>query len=206
MARRRSNSSPGDNEIPPRRANETAWEYRVRYTLAKYGETPGERRARLGRERGLSKRAAQGHGREATQRETESQRRNRLSVQQYGETVSQRRRRLARDWLTDNGYTPEATGMTWTSLLRLEPRLRYMFDGYGEGTKVTPQMIHDARDLEFEGELEAGWAFERLWQRYESTKDYRENKRRLQGQADWAEYQTVHVYIPSLAPQWWYYH
>lgn len=206
MARRRTGpSSPGNgDQIPPRGPNESAYDYRVRRTMALYGQTPYERRIFLAQQRGIGLTAARGHATGTS--ETESQRRNRLSVQQYGETVSQRRTRIAREWLEANGYTPELTGMSWTSLQRLEPRLRYMFEGRGEGTWVTPEMIRDARDLEESGELESGWAFERLWQKYEDTRDYREYQKKLGGRASWAEYRVVNPYIPSLAPQWWYYH
>jgi hypothetical protein len=170
--------------------------------MAMFGQTPYERRIFLAQQRGIGVTAARGHA--ASGGETESQRRNRLSVEQFGLTVSQRRRADLTTWLEDNGYTPDATNMTWTQLIRLAPRLRYM---YGGGGTVTPEMISDAVDLEIEGELEAGWAFERLWAKYDDMVSYREYRDPMPGRGNWiGEYLQVGVFIPSLAPQWWYYH
>lgn len=152
------------------------------------------------RERGIGTTAGRGHT--PVGGETESQRRNRISVEQTGLTVSQLRRSNQVSWLEAAGYTPDSTNMTWSDLIRLEPRLRYMYGG----ARVTPEMIADAIDLETDNELEKGWAFDRLWHKYDDMVAYREYRDREPGQADWAEYLQVHAFIPSLAPQWWYYH
>jgi hypothetical protein len=201
--RRAAQSSPGNGDIfiPPRGPDETAYAYRKRRTLALFGQTPYERRIALARQRGIGVTAARGHA--PASGETESQRRNRLSVEQYGQTVSQRRRAELTQWLEEHGYTPDATNMTWTQLIRLAARLRYM---YGGGGTVTPDMIAEAIDLEHDEFLESGWAFERLWAKYDDMVAYREYRDREPGKADWAEYLQVHPFIPSLAPQWWYYH
>jgi len=170
--------------------------------MALFGQTPYERRISLARQRGIGVTAARGH--QTAGGETESQRRNRLSVEQFGLTVSQRRRTELTQWLTDHDYTPENTNMTWTQLIRLAARLRYMYGGAGT---VSPEMIADAVDLENDNVLESGWAFERLWQKYDDMVAYREYRDPLPGRGNWiGEYLQVGVFIPSLAPQWWYYH
>jgi hypothetical protein len=198
--------SPGSGAefLTPRQEGETAYAYRKRRSLFLTGQTPYERRIASAQARGIGRTAARGHQRSG---ETESQRRNRISVENFGLTVSQRRRAELTAWLTDNGYTPESTNMTWTQLLRLAARLRYMYNAVGPGGRVTPAMIADAIELENSEEvLEKGWAFERLWQKYDDMISYRETRNRLPGLGSWAEYQQVHPFIPSLAPQWWYYH
>lgn len=169
--------------------------------MALFGQTPYERRIALAQQRGIGLTAARGHA-TGTQ-ETESQRRNRISVEQTGFTVSQLRRANLTEWLEDTGYTPENTGMTWTDLIRLAPRLRYM---YGGGGTVTPEMIADAVELEREETLERGWAFERLWRKYDDMVAYRTYRDAMPGRGSYIEYLQVTPFVPSLAPQWWYYH
>lgn len=81
-----------------------------------------------------------------------------------------------------------------------------MYDAVGEGGRVTPEMIADARDLEADEFLEPKWAFNRLWQKYDDMISYREFVDKEPGKEHWGEYLQVRVFIPSLAPQWWYYH
>lgn len=96
--------------------------------------------------------------------------------------------------------------MTWTNLLRLAARLRYMYDAAGESGRVTPDMIAHAIDLETDEYLEKGWAFARLWEKYDAMVSYRQFSDKDPGHEQWGEYLQVHVFIPSIEPQWWYYH
>ena len=96
--------------------------------------------------------------------------------------------------------------MTWTQLITLAPRLRWMYDAVGPGGRVTPRMIYDAVQLENNNTLEKGWAFERLWRKYDDMQAYRGFASKEPGRESWVEYQQVSVFIPDLAPQWWYYH
>lgn len=191
-----------DAFILPRQPGETTYQYRQRRSLSKYGQTPYQRRIYLAQQRGIGISAARGHG--IVGGETESQRRNRINQQRYGATTSQLRWAYDHNWLVAYNYTPTLTGMSWTQLHRLAARLRYMYEP--PGYRVSPQMIYEAMQLERDGELEPGWAFERLWAKYDDTIAYREFRDKVPGNADWSEYQQVHVYIPQLAIQWWYYH
>lgn len=199
--------SPNPNQIIlPRQPGESQSQYRYRRTLEKYGQTPYQRRIWLAQQRGIGYSAARGHG--VRQGETESQRRNRLSVENFGRTVSQIRRANAISWLEEHGYTPELTGFTWTDLIRLEPRLRYMYDA-PEEARVTPQMIYQVVQLEKEGLLEPGWAFNRLWEKYDDMISYREYQDKQPGHDHYIdEFLQLHPTEPDAQPtiQWWYYH
>jgi hypothetical protein len=77
---------------------------------------------------------------------------------------------------------------------------------YGGAGTVSPEMIADAIALEQDGELEVGWAFERLWRKYDDMVSYRTYRDAMPGRGSWVEYLQVSPFVPSLAPQWWYYH
>lgn len=197
-------SPPQSPFIPPRQPGETPYQYRVRRSVSLFGQTPYQRRIFLAQQRGQTLSQARGHGRQSG--ETESQRRNRISLEQFGLTVSQRRTAELQGWLIQHGYTPQATGMSWTQLIRLAARLRYMYDTAGPGARVTPAMIASAVALEQDNSLERGWAFERLWQKYNDMQEYRAYRNPVPGRVSYYEYQQVHDFIPQLAIQWWYYH
>lgn len=191
--------------ILPRQPGETLYQYRYRRTVSLYGQTPYQRRIYLAAQRGIGTTAGRGHA--PSGGETESQRRNRISLELFGQTSSQRYRAGLREWLDEHGYTPELTGMTQTDLMRLGARLRYMYNAAGEGGRVYPQMIYDAVQLEHENALPAGWAFQRLWEKYDAMVAYREYRDKDPGRAAWVQYQQVKPYIPSgLSANWWYYH
>jgi len=94
--------------------------------------------------------------------------------------------------------------------MRLAARLRYMKEnGHWENgvpSWVTPEMIADAIDLEQSELLEPGWAFERLWAKYDAMVAYRAYADKVPGRTDWAEYTTVGVFLPTLTANWWFYH
>lgn len=195
----------GGSFIPPRQPGETAYAYRYRRSVTLFGQTPYERRIFLAQRRGQNLSEARGHGRQAGR--TESQIRAERFRERIGFDISESayRAAYAENWLRSHGYTPEITGMSWTQLLRLEPRLRYMYNATGPGGRVTPAMIAEATRLEATNQLERGWAFERLWRKYEDMLAYREFRDRRPGAESWAEYQAVHDFVPSLAIQWWFY-
>lgn len=180
------------------------YSYRERRSIALYGQTQYERRIWLSSLRGVSGSAARGHA--PAGGETESQRRNRLSMERTGQTVSQLYRANLLGWLNENGFTPETTLMSWTNLLRLAPRLRYMYSTtYPEG-RVYPDMIKIAVELELDNELESGWAFDRIWIKYDDMISYRDYQDKEPGNTHWGEFLQVTPFIPDLAIQFWYYH
>ena len=222
-------SAPG----PFRRRNpgETRYHYYNERSKALFGETLGQRRKRRGIERGLTPREAAGHRNEpAETRRREARELNQFLIQadQY-DRERQRREREAeirraeerqriyeeyifqqeyeRDtWLYTHGYTPEQTLLSQNDLRTLYYRLRWIYDNTSERGRITPAMIREAVTLEQEGVLEAGWAFERIWRKYDDMQAYRRYHDRLAGSESWAEYNQVHDYVPQLSPAWWYYH
>ncbi|HEV2352690.1 MAG TPA: hypothetical protein VGR89_00465 [Puia sp.] len=195
---------PDGTLILGRQPGESAYQYRYRRTVTMYGQTPYQRRIFLAQQRGIQGGAARGHG--IVGGETESQRRNRISRQNTGFSVSQLRRTELRQWLEDYGYTPDTTGMSWTNLIRLAPRLRWMYTHTSPGARVLPLMIYNATQLERDNDLPAGWAFERLWRKYDDMMSFRMFADKDLGRESWAEYMQVGVFIPQVAIQFWYYH
>jgi hypothetical protein len=199
---------PPDQFILPRQPGETRYIYEYRRSVALYGKTPYQMRKERAQARGKTVSEARGHG--ILGGETESQRRNRVSREETGMSVSQLYRANALGWLEEHGYTPDTTQMSWTQLIRLEPRLRYLREyGHIENGITSwpePDEIHLAVDLENEHSLERGWAFERIWQKYDDTIAYRQFRDVQPGRASRSEYMSIRVYVPQLAPSWWWYH
>lgn len=191
-----------DQIIPPRGPRESATQYRTRFTLARYGQTPYERRIWLGQQRGLT--VTQARGRHAPAGMTESEYRRRQSVEATGVPYYVTYRADLRAWLIDNGYTPQSTGMTWTQLDRSAARLRWMNANSSPGSHITPAMIAHARSLEIDGTLEPGWAYERIRSKYIAMYAYKRDRDSSLGRADWDEYLTERDSI-DLPPEWWYY-
>jgi|SRR5215831_18311364 len=108
-------------------------------------------------------------------------------------------------WLYNNGYTPDNTGMTWNDLRTLYVRLRWLYENNAESGRITPEMILEAIRLEDEGVLESGWAFERIWRKYDDQLAYKQYHDPVPGRESWTEYQQVHDYVPGLSKAWWYY-
>lgn len=189
--------------IPPRQPGETPYAYRNRRSLALTGETLYERRQRLGRERGLGARAAAGHAREQEERRARAIR----VQQQTGVSPGQLAWAYARNWLISNGFTPETTGASWTYLHQMEPSLRGTYARARSDTgKITPEMVHEAIQLEQTEDLEPGWALARIRAKLYAMIEYQDNRNRQPGHDDWDEFLQVHPFLPQLAIQWWYYH
>lgn len=192
---------PGPPSVPqilPRQPGETDYAYRKRRSIALTGETPYQRRIRLGRARGLSTTAARG------QRPQESVRRRERVFAATGFTPSQLYRQSNIDWLNDNGFTPETTGgMSWTTLIKLAPRIRYINNLASPGAQLTPYMIGDAKDLEDAGELDYGWTEERINERYNDVYELREYGNKQPGRFHYFRDVAMQDYMPVA---WWFYH
>lgn len=191
--------------VPPRQPGETPYAYRLRRSLALTGETPYQRRIRLGQGRGQ-------HGTPAipglAPAESEYERRNRLSIQQYGETITQRRNRIADTWLAAHGYTAQATGMSQTALRHVYPRLKWINEQTTKnytipGAPITPDLIRDAIELEKVGEYERGWVTDRIFKRYDSMVEFMQG-RRFTG--NWYWFNEGGASADKSWQLWWYYH
>jgi hypothetical protein len=115
--------------VMPRQPGESTYDYRFRRSVTLYGQTPYERRIWLAQQRGIGRSAARGHA--ARGGITETQSRTQRTLEQTGLTPSVLYRNTLRGWLTDHGYTPDATGMNWTALMKLGPRIRWMYNAAG---------------------------------------------------------------------------
>jgi hypothetical protein len=81
-----------------------------------------------------------------------------------------------------------------------------MYNAVGEGGRVSPGMIAEAIELEREEYLDDGWAFQRLWEKYDAMVAYRQYADKEPGRSAWVDYQQTRVFIPRIEPQWWMYH
>lgn len=178
----------------PRMPGETPYQYRKRRSLELYGETPYERRIRLGRERGLSTQAARGHA-------AGESRRTIPEFPTYGPPII-----FHNQWMIDNGYVPETTGLSWTQIDRIGGRMQWMAEHSSPRSRITPQMIAQARALEVDGTLERGWVFERLRQKYIDMYYWKVNRDNSSGYSSWQEAQDVREQVPELPIEWWTYH
>jgi hypothetical protein len=184
-------------QILPRQPGETDYAYRKRRSVALTGETPYQRRIRLGRARGISTTEARG------QRPGESVRRRERVFAQTGFTPSQLYRQSNTQWLIDNGFTPETTGWSWSRLIRIAPRLRYMNNQASPGAQITPFMLADAIDLEDAGEIQREWTWERINEKYNDVYELREHGNKQPGRFHYFRDVDMQSYMPVA---WWYYH
>ena len=203
---------PGPPNVPNilrRQPGESAYSYRQRRSLATTGETLYQRRQRLGQARGMSGREAAGH--RVAPGTTEYQIRRERTIQRYGLTPEQLRRANREripvgpdffyTWNQEHGFTPYTTGWTQGQLNRAEPWLQYIWEHSSPQGKITPEMILEARDLEATGALDPEWAYERVYQKYLSLRDYIEARSNAHGRWFW-----LNDRIPELPAAWWYYH
>lgn len=181
--------------IIPRQPGESEYQYRKRRSVELTGETPYQRRVRLGRARGLSTQQARGH------RQSETARRRQQSFARYGLSPWQFWSQNQQQWLLENGWTPETTGWSWNRLIRIAPRLRWLADNTTPSGQITPDMVREASDLESTGVLPINWGWDTLNEKYQSTYDYVELNDRQSGRGRWIQYR-----IPEMPVQWWYYH
>lgn len=190
---------PGVPQILPRQPGETEYAYRKRRTIELTGETPYQRRKRLGQARGLSTGEARGHKTRGGQ--TEYQRRRAQTLRQYGKTPWEIWRDQRLVWLNDNGFTPETTGWSWNRLIQISPRLQWLNDRSAPSGQITPGMMLEASDDEQMGVLDKDWSWYRINEKYQDTLDYVEMNNNQAGRVHW-----FNDRIPEMSAAWWYYH
>lgn len=182
-------------QIPPRAAGESEYAYRQRRSLALYGRTQYQRRIERGQRRGVTVSEARGH---APRRGlTESQRRTQRTLQQTGQTPWQIWRDRQVQWLTANGFTPQATGWSWTRLITKAPRLRWINEHSAPGGQLEPWMIRDAAAMTGDD----NFAWEHIDMRYQAMYDYLERNDNTYGNWYWFQDRE-----PGMQVNWWYYH
>lgn len=198
---------PSPQPIPPRQPGESAYAYRKRRSIAQTGETPYERRIRLGRGRGLSMQEARG---KTTPRGlSEYQRRAQQSQAQYGLSPYQLWRQNTIADMTAEGYTPQTTNMSWNRLLKIWPKMKWMnhrsSPGGAEldppGGRITEDMLLQATLFEQQGFLDRGWIETRIEDRYYAMFEFVERDDPMPGRQFF--YYERQSYMPV---SWWYYH
>lgn len=188
--------------IPPRQPNESAYQYRVRRTMARYGQTPYQRRIFLAQQRGIGRTAARGHAPRGGQSEYQLRRQRYLVT--TGVIPSVLTQAYAQNWLITHGFTPETTGASWTYLYRMEPSLRGVWERTSPDAHISPEMLAEAIELEASGELPPGWTQQRTSDRLTATIAYQDFRDRDPGRYDW---NTTKFFVPSEVDiKWWYYH
>lgn len=192
--------SPQDGlNISPRQPGESAYAYRKRRSVALTGETPYERRIRLGRGRGLSMQEARGKG--TPQGLTEYQRRAQQVQARFGLSPYQLWRNNTINSMIREGYTPQTTGLSWNKLLKIWPKLKWMNDKSSPGGRITPEMLDQARQFEEQGILDRQWVNTRIEERYYAMYEYTEKRNKEPGR--YYFYFDRESYMPIA---WWFYH
>lgn len=190
---------PNAPQIIPRQAGESDYAYRKRRSIALTGETPYQRRKRLGAQRGLSVSEARGHA--PIRGESEYQRRRRITLQQTGLTPSQLRYQQMDAWLAYNGFSPATTGFSQTKLRTMYAALRWMNESSGPGGQITPALLYEASQMEFSGDVERDWTVDRVLKRYAAMREFKEMNDKSLGNFYWFRER-----IPDIDTVWWYYH
>lgn len=187
-------------QILPRQEGESAYAYRKRRSIALTGETPYQRRIRLGQARGISSREAAGHRLIGGQ--TEYQRRAQRTQERYGLSPWEFWRNNQITWLQDNGFTPEATGWSWNRLIRAAPKIRKMNGYTSRFNQITPELIYNGRAQEDQGDIPHDWTWERFNERYNDIVEYYEQNN-IQPARQHAFY--LRDRMPEVEVQWWFY-
>lgn len=181
-------------QILTREPGESDYAYRKRRSVALTGETPYQRRIRLGRARGLTTTESRG------QRPGEAQRRRERTVRQTGFTPWQIWQQNQTQWLTANGFSPETTGWSWNRLIRAAPKIRYMNDKVSTFNQITPELLANGIEFERANVVESNWSWERLNEHYADIYEYYEHNDGTNAR--------LHYFvdrIPEMPVQWWYY-
>lgn len=196
--------------IPPRQPGETRYAYANRRSRALTGQTLYQRRIARAQAAGLNRQQARGHGAPVAGSpilgaigETEYQRRNRLSVERTGLTLYQRRIMAIDAWLIAEGYTPATTGMSWTSLRGIQPRLKWINNNTSPNGGITPGMIEEMTDYERLGMIPRGWVADRINKRFEAMYEFKQGNPAT-GRFWW--FNDGAYGLPQSQAQWWYYH
>jgi hypothetical protein len=185
---------PQSPQIPPRQPGESDNAYRKRRSVALTGETPYQRRIRLGRAQGKTVTEARG------QRPGEAQRRRERVLRQTGFTPWQIWRDRQVQWLVDNGFQPDTTGWSWNRLIRAAPKIRYMNEKVSAFNQITPWLLADAIEFEEENQIPSNWSWQRLNEHYADIYEFYEHNN--------PENARMHYFmdrIPEMPVQWWYY-
>ena len=191
---------PGMPQILPRQPGESAYSYRNRRSIALTGQTLYERRKASGLSRGLTTSEARGHA-PAPNGQTEYQRRRARTMERYGLTPSQLRYQQLDTWLAINGFSPATTGFSQTQLRQLAPRLKWMNENSAPGGEIYPALLYEARQMEFEDDVEPEWTYNRIMQRYDAMYEFKVMHNRELGNFFWFRER-----IPDMSTVWWYYH
>jgi hypothetical protein len=188
---------PGPARAPQvitREPGESDYSYRKRRSVLLTGETPYERRIRLGRARGLTTTEARG------QKAGESRRRRERTLRQTGFTPWQLWKGNQVAWLQANGFAPETTGWSWNRLIRAAPKIRYMNEKVSVYNQITPELLADGIEFEDENFVESNWSWKRLNEHYQDIYEYYEHNNPANAR--------LHYFrdrIPEMPVQWWYY-
>lgn len=202
-------SIPQMPQILPRQPDESLYSYRNRRSIALTGETLYQRRQRLGRERGVSGRAAAGH--RAVGGRTEYQIRYERTIARYGLSPTQLYYLRTDEELAANGYTPETTGLSQTNLRRLWPRLRWINENSSFGAQLTPEHFMEIRQLVLSGEVDKDFAYNHVNSRYDSMWEFKKAGNPMMGRFYWFAEADERNYlnggdIRTPITNWWFYH
>src|SRR5215471_18672306 len=153
----------------PRRADETDYQYRNRRSIFTTGKSLYQRRIEKGLSSGLTVSEARGHGSPVNITEAAYTRTSVIDdVLTY---VSLRKIRILQD-AAASGYTTQTTGLSTAQLADVWPLIKKMNTWASEGGQLTPQLILDAEQAEKDGELEPGWTYTQIREKYQAMEDY----------------------------------
>lgn len=189
--------------FPPRRSDETPYQYRNRRSIALTGQSLYERRIATGRARGISGREAAGHAPVAGR--TEYQIRAERTQARYGLSPTQLYYRRIDDEMDSEGFSPELTGLSRTALRRIWPRLKWINENSSGGGGLTPGMLAQTRIGELEGDFPPRWTVEHVHQKYESMYEFKIERSNQTGNFYWF-HEFKPNYEDELPANWWYYH
>jgi hypothetical protein len=196
-------TQPLPEGFQPRQPGETAYAYRNRLSIARYGKTTYQRRVENAMDRGLSRTEARGHG-PSTSALTEYQKRRQRTEQQYGPGVTPYDvwRAYTINDLISAGYTPETTGLSWNQLLTIKSKLWQINEWASDDVGLSPELLLDGVESEQEGYVEPGWTFENIQERYAAMYEYKVLGSKDYGRARF--FRGTQTYVVPI--QWWYYH
>ena len=196
---------PAVPPVPARQPGESRYAYQKRRSVQLTGQTPYQRRIARGAAAGQSRGQARGHGPvpgvpgSGQPQLSEYQRRAQRTMELYGQTPYQRRIERIDAWLTDNGYTPDSTGLSWTRLRTIYARLRWIQENSSQNGGIDPYRLGEA--VEMEG---YAWVIDRLYKKYDSMVAFR-NGSNQPGNFYWF-WEGGQENAGTDTANWWYYH